>query len=100
MFLFSQYQVELKKQLQKDVKQDVLDEIGRVISAAKDGQSKAMKKFLEWQSLVDHYNAVEKGHKDEMEKIREQIQNIDSEIDDSLLAVSDDCIAKCRTGKS
>ena len=77
-----------------------MGEIDRVKSAAYDGQLKAFKKFLEWQSLVDHYKATERSHKEEMENIRKQIQNIDSEIDDSLLAVSDDCIAKCRTGKS
>ena len=62
------------------------------------GKETAVKVLSETEKLLKRYETEEAGHNKEMQRIRDQIQMLNSKIDISILDVSTDCIDKCRTG--
>ena len=98
MTLSLQYRVDLRTQAQTHAKESLHEALADVKAQAVKGKERAVKVFFETEKLLERYETEEAGHNKEMQRIRDQIQVLNSKIDISILDVSTDCIDKCRTG--
>ena len=69
-----------------------------VKAQATKGKESAAKKLEETTLLLKEYTTQHEGHTAEMQRVQEQIQTINSDVDMAVLDISTDCIDKCKTG--
>ena len=89
----------MTKQAKQHANSSVQEALSDFKVQASKGKTKASEMVAETQQLLDRYKAEETSHRDEMLRVRNQIQKIDSHIDASIMDISTNCIDKCRTGK-
>ena len=97
-FSHIQYKIDLLTQATQNVNSQFRKAVSGVQDASAAGKKKADRVVQETTTLLTQTEAEQKGYTTNMGNLLEQIRGINSNIDNSVLDISTDCLDKCKTG--
>ena len=72
--------------------------LGDIKNHAKKGRDAAREMANSVEELLNSYKERSQGYLNEMSSVKDQIHNINSNVDLAMIDISTDCIDQCKTG--
>jgi len=91
------YEVDLLHQGRSNVNGKLREVLGDIKNHAKKGRDAAREMANSVEELLNSYKERSQGYLNEMSSVKDQIHNINSNVDLAMIDISTDCIDQCKT---
>ena len=95
-----QYKVDLIEQGKSNANSELREVLEDIKNQAKKGRDTAKEIANDVKELLESYTQRSQGYLNEMSSVRDQIHNINRDVDLAMNDISTDCIDHCKTGST